>query len=100
MTLSDSAIIVIVLVGCLAITALVAAIFHHYNPRDNEARRFNASYEQGQYMRDVRMKNYHHLRQESLGARKDLESRYTADEASAYHPGYASQEPVSPSTNI
>lgn len=75
MTLSDSAIIVIVLVGCLAITALAAAIFHHYNPREEEARRFNTSYEQGQYMRDVRMKNYHHLRQESLGTGKDLESR-------------------------
>lgn len=75
MTLSDSAVIVIVLVGCLAITALAAALFRHYNPKEEEGRRFNTSYEQGQYMRDVRMKNYQHLRQESLGAAKDLESR-------------------------
>ena len=75
MGLSDSAIIVIVLVGCLAITALAAAVFRHYNPKEHEGRPFNASHEQGRYMREVRMKNYQHLRQESLGARKDLESR-------------------------
>ena len=75
MGLSDSAIIVIVLVGCLALTALAAALFRHYNPREDEGRRFNASHEQGQYMRDVRMKNYYHLRQESLGATRDLEAR-------------------------
>lgn len=71
--LSTPAIIVIVLVGCLATTALGAALFRHYNPADEESR-YNASYEQGQYMRQVRMRNYGHLKQESLGS-KDIESR-------------------------
>jgi hypothetical protein len=74
MGLTTPAIIVIVLVGCLAITALGAALFRHYRPLEEEAR-YSASYEQGQYMRTVRMRNYGHLKQESLGAVKDLESR-------------------------
>lgn len=74
MGLTTPAIIVIVLVGCLAITALGAALFRHYTPLEEEAR-YSASYEQGQYMRTVRMRNYGHLKQESLGAARDLESR-------------------------
>ncbi|KAJ5437895.1 uncharacterized protein N7458_008893 [Penicillium daleae] len=89
MGLTTPAIIVIVLVGCLAITALGAALFRHYSPIEEEAS-YSASYEQGQYMRTVRMRNYGHLKQESLGAVRDLESRYrprvdTADEISSHH---------------
>lgn len=73
MTISTPAVIVIVLVGCLAITALGAALFKHYNPADEE-NRYSASYEQGQYMRQVRMRNYGHLKQASLTSR-DIESR-------------------------
>ncbi|KAJ5095921.1 hypothetical protein NUU61_005277 [Penicillium alfredii] len=73
--LSNSAIIVIVLVGCLAVTALGAALFQKYNPADNDSR-YSPPYEQGQYMRTVRMRNYGHLKQESLEGR-DIESRLT-----------------------
>lgn len=75
MTISTPAIIVIVLVGCLAITALGAALFKHYSPAEEE-NPYNASYEQGQYMRQVRMRNYGHLKQASLTSR-DIESRCT-----------------------
>lgn len=74
--LTTPAIIVIVLAGCLAITALGAALFRHYRPLEEEAR-YSPSYEQGQYMRTVRMRNHGHLKQESLGAARDLESRCT-----------------------
>ncbi|KAJ5675950.1 hypothetical protein N7462_008847 [Penicillium macrosclerotiorum] len=84
MGLSDSAIIVIVLVACLSVTALGAAFFRSRHPVEDEGR-YNTSHEQGQYMRTVRMRNYGHLRQESLGAAKDLESRYTNDESSGYY---------------
>jgi len=97
MGLTTPAIIVIVLVGCLAITALGAALFRHYTPLEEEAR-YSASYEQGQYMRTVRMRNYGHLKQESLSAARDLESRYTGDEASSHynpHP-YTPHTPVTP----
>jgi hypothetical protein len=73
MALTQAAIIVIVLCACLAVTALGAALFKHYNPNEDEGR-YNTSYEQGQYMRNVRMRNYGHLRAESISAVKDLES--------------------------
>ncbi|CAI7565332.1 unnamed protein product [Penicillium pancosmium] len=76
MALTQAAIIVIVLCACLAVTALGAALFKHYNPNEEEAR-YNTSYEQGQYMRNVRMRNYGHLRAESISAVKDLESSST-----------------------
>jgi hypothetical protein len=82
MGISNSAIIVIVLVSCLAVTAIGAALFIRYNPADES--RFSPNHEQHQYMRQVRARNYSHLRQESLGGRADLESRYTSEEASAY----------------
>ncbi|KAJ5222325.1 uncharacterized protein N7469_008565 [Penicillium citrinum] len=83
MGLTRAAIIVIVLVGCLAVTALGAALFKYYNPGEDEGR-YNTSYEQGQYMRTVRMRNYGHLRAESLGHAKDLESCYTPE--GSYYP--------------
>jgi hypothetical protein len=75
MGLTRSAIIVIVLVGCLGITAMGAALFRRYNPLEETARSGDASHEQNQYMRQVRIRNYGHLKRESLGAAKDLESR-------------------------
>lgn len=72
-TIPTPAIIVIVLVAALAVTALGAALFNRYNPADQEAR-YSPSYEQGQYMRQVRMRNYGHLKRESLSLR-DAESR-------------------------
>jgi hypothetical protein len=80
MVLSTPAIIVIVLVGCLAITALGAALFKHYGPADEETR-YNPTFEQGQYMRQVRARNYGHLKQESMSGRIDLESRCTFDKS-------------------
>lgn len=71
--ISTPAVIVIVLVACLAITALGAALFKHYRP-SNEEGRYNTSYEQGQYMRQVRMRNHGHLKQASLTS-SDIESR-------------------------
>lgn len=73
MALTQAAIIVIVLCACLAVTALGAALFKHYNPNEDEGH-YNTSYEQSQYMRNVRMRNYGHLRAESISAVKDLES--------------------------
>ncbi|KAL2822101.1 hypothetical protein BJX63DRAFT_427446 [Aspergillus granulosus] len=56
MGLSNSAIIVIVIVACLASVTLGAALFKQYNPADGMAvRRF--SREQEMYMRSVRLKN-------------------------------------------
>ncbi|KAJ5376649.1 hypothetical protein N7509_013535 [Penicillium cosmopolitanum] len=84
MALTQAAIIVIVLCACLAVTALGAALFKHYNPNEDEGH-YNTSYEQSQYMRNVRMRNYGHLRAESISAVKDLESSYTPS-ASGYYP--------------
>ncbi|KAJ5175076.1 uncharacterized protein N7482_000953 [Penicillium canariense] len=86
MGLTTGAIIVLVLVGCLAVTALGASLFRHYTPIEEEAR-YSASYEQGKYMRTVRLRNHNHLRQESLNAAKakDLESQYSTDQASSHY---------------
>lgn len=75
MVLSDSAVIVIVLVCCLAVTALGAALFRHYNPLGDDSDAYNTSAEQSQYMRAVRLRNFGFLKRESMGAAKDLESR-------------------------
>ncbi|KAJ5467519.1 hypothetical protein N7475_005271 [Penicillium sp. IBT 31633x] len=74
MGISNSAIIVIVLVACLAITALGASLFKHYKPADSETP-FSPGYEQKLYMAEVRARGFDHLRQISWAAR-DLESRY------------------------
>ncbi|KAJ5721290.1 uncharacterized protein N7483_009224 [Penicillium malachiteum] len=101
MTLSDSAIIVIVLVGCLAVTALGAALFRHRTPLEEEARSMNQTHEQSKYMRAVRMMNFGHLKRESLSAAKDMESRYTSEEASNYGNYYPQpHEASTPSTNM
>ncbi|KAJ5610684.1 hypothetical protein N7510_007403 [Penicillium lagena] len=82
--LTTPAIIVIVLVGCLAVTALGAALFRQYNPAVVETP-YSPQHEQVKYMRTVRMRNYAHLKRESVDAAKDLESRFTPDEASGYY---------------
>ncbi|KAJ5914728.1 hypothetical protein N7504_003611 [Penicillium tannophilum] len=99
MGLTKAAIIVIVLAGCLAITAMGAALFRRHNPLEETARAHEASHEQNTYMRQVRMINYGHLKRESLGSAKDLESRYTPEEASGYYQPYANDS-RSPSTNV
>ncbi|KAJ5811916.1 hypothetical protein N7474_008217 [Penicillium riverlandense] len=89
--LTTPAIIVIVLVGCLGVTALGAALFRQYNPAEVETP-YTPQREQFTYMRTVRMRNYAYLKRESEDAAKDLESRFTPDEASGYyHPQHEQQ---------
>lgn len=79
MGLTRAAIIVIVLVGCLFVTALGAALFRHYNPLEDEARA-HISHEQSKYMRLIRMRNNRTLEMEALASMRqarDLESRCT-----------------------
>ncbi|KAL4781365.1 hypothetical protein BJX76DRAFT_359977 [Aspergillus varians] len=85
MALSNSAVIVIVIVACLAAVTLGAALFSQYNPANGlPVRRF--SREQEVYMRSVRLKNmgtyYHESR---TPVHRDVESaRGTPDDASRY----------------
>ncbi|KAF9890804.1 hypothetical protein FE257_005375 [Aspergillus nanangensis] len=71
--LSTSAIIVIVIVACLAAVSLGAALFKQYYP-ESSAGRFNYPREQELYMRSVRMNNMGHFRRESM--MKDVEMGY------------------------
>ncbi|KAJ5327372.1 hypothetical protein N7541_009812 [Penicillium brevicompactum] len=77
--LTNSAIIVIVLVACLAVTALGASLFKHYKPADGETP-FSPGYEQKLYMAEVRARGFEDLQQACWG--RDLESRYVR------HPSY------------
>ncbi|KAJ5276343.1 hypothetical protein N7534_010212 [Penicillium rubens] len=52
MGLSNAAIIVIVLVACLAATALGASLFKHYKPADGETP-FSPGYDQKVYMAEI-----------------------------------------------
>lgn len=70
--LTNSAIIVIVLVACLAVTALGASLFKHYKPADGETP-FSPGYEQKLYMAEVRARGFEDLQQACWG--RDLESR-------------------------
>ncbi|KAL5359063.1 hypothetical protein BJX96DRAFT_174020 [Aspergillus floccosus] len=79
--LSTSAIIVIVIVACLAVVSLGAALFKQYSP-DRSEDRFHYSAEQQRYMRDIRLKTMGHFRRESM--MKDVESGYGVDTASRY----------------
>lgn len=72
MGLSNSAIIVIVLVACLAATALGASLFKHYNPADRETV-YSPGYAQKLYMAEVRAREFESLQQAHWG--RDLESR-------------------------
>lgn len=70
--LTNSAIIVIVLVACLAATALGASLFKHYKPADGETP-FSPGYEQKLYMAEVRARGFEDLQRACWG--RDLESR-------------------------
>lgn len=70
--LTNSAIIVIVLVVCLAVTALGASLFKHYKPADGETP-FSPGYEQKLYMAEVRARGFETLQQACWG--RDVESR-------------------------
>ncbi|KAJ5997213.1 hypothetical protein N7499_006479 [Penicillium canescens] len=86
MGLTHAAIIVIVLVGCLAVTALGASLFKHYNPNpDAEDGRFSAGYEQKLYMAEVRARGFNGLIQACSDPR-DLEARYTPAGSGYYRP--------------
>jgi hypothetical protein len=80
MGLTNSAIIVIVLVACLATTALGASLFKHYKPADGEVP-YTPGYEQKLYMAEVRARGFESLRDACWG--RDLESRciYLADQS-------------------
>lgn len=71
--LSDSAIIVIVIICCLAFISLVAALTRQLYPPSRMESQFEPSREQELYMRSVRMRTRGDFRQESLVG-KDLES--------------------------
>jgi hypothetical protein len=81
MGLTTAAIIVIVIVACLAAVSLGAALTRQLYPAESYERRFQPSHSQEMYMRSVRMKNLGIFRRESLfssasvGMGKDLESR-------------------------
>lgn len=80
MGLAPVAIIVIVLVVCLAITALGAGLFYRYQP----AKR-GSIVQQQKYMRTVRLRNIILLKKEYHTAEEDLESRCTLPNRLIYH---------------
>ncbi|PYH43716.1 uncharacterized protein BP01DRAFT_367226 [Aspergillus saccharolyticus JOP 1030-1] len=96
-SLSTSAIIVIVIVACLALVSLGAALFKTYGGPDKE-RPYNFSREQESYMRTVRLKNLGIFQRESMvgypggGSGKgpappvvrDVESGYSENDSSHY----------------
>lgn len=69
--LSNSAIIVIVIVACLFSVSLGAALFKYYFP-DRSEDNYHYAPEQQKYMRAVRMRNMRGFRRESV--LKDVES--------------------------
>lgn len=71
MGLSNSAIIVIVIVACLFTVTLGAALFKHYFP-DKSEDNYHYPPEQQKYMRAVRLRNLYGFRRESTGV-KDVE---------------------------
>lgn len=77
MAIPTAGVIVIVIVACLAVTSLGAAMWKQVYPTDHSAHRYNYSREQELYMRSVRLKNVGGLRQESRTKEptpRDLES--------------------------
>lgn len=74
--LSTSAIIVIVIVACLAAVSIAAALTRHLNPASSTEANFQPSEDQDLYMRSVRRRTMDHFRRESVHAR-DLESGCT-----------------------
>ncbi|KAE8337358.1 hypothetical protein BDV24DRAFT_167357 [Aspergillus arachidicola] len=88
MAIPTAGVIVIVIVACLAVTSLGAAMWKQVYPTDHSARRYNYSRDQELYMRSVRLKNVGGLRQESRTKEptpRDLESAvYTEDGSSRF----------------
>lgn len=74
--LSTSAIIVIVIVVCLAIVSVGAALTrHYYRPGENFSA-YQPTPEQDVYMRSVRQRNLGHFRRESaMMGMRDVESQ-------------------------
>lgn len=86
--LTTPAIIVIVIVVCLAVVSFGAALTRTLYPAESTDQRFQRSYDQEMYMRSVRRKNLGIFHRESLSTAswpgpgsgsmgKDLESRCT-----------------------
>ena len=71
--LSDSAIIVIVIVICLAVISLGAALSRHLAPPEGAVARFDPPEDQQMYMLSVRQRTLDRFRRESVRM-KDLES--------------------------
>ncbi|KAH1849628.1 hypothetical protein KXV74_008701 [Aspergillus fumigatus] len=95
MGLTTPAIIVIVIVACLAAVSLGAALTRQLNPAESYESRFQPSHAQEMYMRSVRMRTLGTFRRESLfsaasrGMGRDLESRFPPSwhaEGSSWHP--------------
>jgi hypothetical protein len=82
-TLTTPAIIVIVIVACLAIVSFGAALTRQLYPAETTETRFQPTYDQEMYMRSVRRKNLGIFHRESMsetswagmGMGRDLESR-------------------------
>ncbi|KAI9931173.1 hypothetical protein ASPWEDRAFT_178646 [Aspergillus wentii DTO 134E9] len=82
--LSNSAIIVIVIVCCLAVVCIGAALFRQYSPAEHDTpSAYQPQHDQQHYMRSVRMRNFGFLQGESVRP-KDVESHYAHTESSAY----------------
>ncbi|PWY87105.1 hypothetical protein BO94DRAFT_535217 [Aspergillus sclerotioniger CBS 115572] len=89
--LTDSAIIVIVIVVCLAMVALGAALTKQFWPEAPQ-QRYNFPAEQQSYMRTVRLKNMGIFQRESMNVTgkapvpvaRDVESGYSENESSHY----------------
>ncbi|KAE8378175.1 hypothetical protein BDV26DRAFT_262165 [Aspergillus bertholletiae] len=86
MGLSKLAIVILVVVGCLAAVTLAAAIFGHINSRNESANPFAYSEDQYRYMRSVRLRNFERLEQESRRkglSRMDCESTVYTENSSS-----------------
>ncbi|KAL4908857.1 hypothetical protein BDW74DRAFT_73725 [Aspergillus multicolor] len=85
MGLSNSAVIVIVIVACLGAVTLGAALFRQYNPAEGGLVGHDFSREQQMYMRSVRLKNMgFNYRESRTPMPRDVESAMTADDSSRY----------------
>jgi len=71
--LSDSAVIVIVIVCCLAFISLGAALTRQLFPPSESGTRYEPTRDQEMYMRAVRQRNRYEFHRQSL-VPKDLES--------------------------
>lgn len=71
--ITNGALIAIVIVACLAVVSLIAAVFGTWKPKNRE-QLFRPGSEQSLYMRSVRKKTHGHFRREAARAKfRDLE---------------------------